>query len=51
MNLQDDVEQVQKYQTDEKTFMEGEVNQEKESEEGKVGGEMNLRERARYQNK
>ena len=51
MNLQDDVEQVEKDLTDEKTFMEGEMNQKKESGEGKVRGKMNWRERARYTNK
>ena len=46
MNMQDDVEQVEKGKTDEKTLMK-EVNQEKESEEGKVTEKMHWREGTR----
>ena len=43
MNMQDDVEQMEKDIADEKALMK-EVNQEKESEEGKVTEKIHLRE-------
>ena len=42
---------MEKDRTDENTFMVGEVDLEKGSEEGKVRGKMNWTERARYTNK